>query len=244
MTNEKRRWRPPCKCKQRCLSFRSHDRNDRVGSPESNMAAEPLRHCPEPLTWSLHYVNRPRYPAGPLYGLSHVGIVLDDDAVLRIFLGDLPFLPVHSFKRCSILASLHPHRLSRHQFVGEDENASFRTPTGTDSGRGEGGRFTTRRIVHDTTNSSRKHVAHPAANVQLHISRRGSPQGQWTTEPKFSGCSVSILGSAGIVANNVGVKSDGSMTKPVDNLVPQKRQPHSTQIDGKKRGGGMKTQKG
>ncbi|KAJ8888298.1 hypothetical protein PR048_007785 [Dryococelus australis] len=46
-------------------------------------------------------------------GFPHVGIVLDDAAVRRVFSGYLPFSPALSFRHCSVLITLHPRRLSR-----------------------------------------------------------------------------------------------------------------------------------
>ncbi|KAJ8898178.1 hypothetical protein PR048_003538 [Dryococelus australis] len=44
-------------------------------------------------------------------GFYHVGIVPDDAAVRRGFLGDLPFRPPLHPRRCSILITFHPQRL-------------------------------------------------------------------------------------------------------------------------------------
>ncbi|KAJ8866527.1 hypothetical protein PR048_032370 [Dryococelus australis] len=57
-------------------------------------------------------------PGGVTPGFSHVGIVPDDAAGQRVFFGDIPFPAALSFRRCSILTSLHLRRLSRPRFGG------------------------------------------------------------------------------------------------------------------------------
>ncbi|KAJ8869084.1 hypothetical protein PR048_030645 [Dryococelus australis] len=56
--------------------------------------------------------NWVRFPVGPPPGCSQLGIVPLDDAGRQVFLGISRF-PRPCIRRCSILTSLHPHRLSR-----------------------------------------------------------------------------------------------------------------------------------
>ncbi|KAJ8866673.1 hypothetical protein PR048_032534 [Dryococelus australis] len=61
-----------------------------------------------------HLCDPDSIPGDVAPGFLHVGIVPDDAAGRRGFsLGDIPSpSPASSFRRCSILASLHPHQLS------------------------------------------------------------------------------------------------------------------------------------
>ncbi|KAJ8888768.1 hypothetical protein PR048_008260 [Dryococelus australis] len=54
-------------------------------------------------------------PGGFAPGFSHVGIMPDDASDRRVFSGISRF-PALPFRRCSILISLHPHRLSRPRY--------------------------------------------------------------------------------------------------------------------------------
>ncbi|KAJ8866787.1 hypothetical protein PR048_032648 [Dryococelus australis] len=67
--------------------------------------------------------KRVRFPAGSLQGFSHVEWRRTVLLVCEFSRGD-PFPPAFAFQRCSIITSLHPHRLSRPrptEYVGEFE---------------------------------------------------------------------------------------------------------------------------
>ncbi|KAJ8869854.1 hypothetical protein PR048_028863 [Dryococelus australis] len=101
---------PSLKGKRRCYvtGDRSTPRGGYYGRlpPEGAAVAERLA-CSPPTK-----ANRFQSPAGALPDFRYAGIVPDDAAGRRVFSGSSRF-PALTFRRCSILTSLHPLRLSR-----------------------------------------------------------------------------------------------------------------------------------
>ncbi|KAJ8875146.1 hypothetical protein PR048_023039 [Dryococelus australis] len=101
---------------------RDQERDPRL-SRQYNLGRSTTNLAAEETNWSYddsptNKANLVRFQAGspppPLEpGFSNAGIVPDDVAGRRVFLGDLPFPSALSFRRRSVLTSLRPRRLSR-----------------------------------------------------------------------------------------------------------------------------------